>query len=129
MKKCPYCAEDIQDEAILCRFCKNTLPSPKKTKKQSKSMTPNEGMFILVLIGIVIVVITISFIHETLGDDISNPIEILKYGFVFLGIGLSAWFLTLTGIIGFEGRVGCFYIFPLIGVVIIVYGLIRMIFL
>ncbi len=43
MKKCPFCAEEIQYEAIVCRFCGREL-APQKVAQVSETLTSAEGI-------------------------------------------------------------------------------------
>lgn len=55
-RKCPFCAELIQNEAKICRFCNREVAAPHDANHESFKMTkdPNAGggiLFLLILAG------------------------------------------------------------------------------
>jgi hypothetical protein len=46
MKKCPYCAEEIQEEAVKCRFCGEFFPPKTATPAREPWYYRNSSIFI-----------------------------------------------------------------------------------
>lgn len=91
MKRCPFCAEQIQDSAIKCKHCNETLVQPPAPPPPKRSKAP---LILAVLTSTVFSVPFFWLAQQSVekADSAHGAIQ-ASFGFGFIVAGVIAWFV------------------------------------
>jgi hypothetical protein len=123
MKACSNCGRSLSYASRICKYCgAHQKISPAEKAQKSTTIWWITLAVIVSIFGVILVPI----IAPDLRND--KPGNILTLGGFIFTIGCIAWLIWWFGRVRFLGKAECCLYFPFIGLLVMIYGLISLLF-